>query len=65
MDSHIDYSAQLRVVQYCLVFKPMLYRQGSEYCRVSVSVRAVPEFIVGEAGWQLNYSAKHRLCFAY
>ena len=44
-----DYSLHLRVVQYCLDFKHMLYRVES-IGEQSVLVRTVPELIVGKAG---------------
>ena len=53
-DSHSDYSAHLRG-------RAILFR----LLKQSVSARAVPEFIAGEAGRQSNFSVNLRPRFAH
>ena len=64
-DSHSDYSANLRIVQYCSCYTGVVESIDEYILEQSVSVRAVPELIMGEAGRQSNFSAKPRPRFAY
>ena len=54
MDSYSDYNAHLWVMQYCLNFKHYSIgtdkRFGEYILEQSVSIRAVPEIIVGVGG---------------
>ena len=57
-DSHSDYSANLRIVLYCSCYTGMVESIDEYILEQSVSVRAVPELIVGEAGAAVEFLGK-------